>query len=275
MKTIKVLLLFFISSFSLAGFPQSGKTTKPGVVNVPYTLAKLYNIKPNTIASEYVIAESAEQFEKLTYATAYMGENGQPTKIDFSKQFVVIIYQPQAKKGIVSVNKIVKSGKNITLQYSVTFGKTSPSPVNDNAILVIDKTYYGSISLKKSIVNAVQAFKVTPLSDVEANLGQVTFSKNGKILFYYNQNEKAGKIRINDKEYPLTQYQFINNQDKGKKDAYRLSGKNITIEAPDMTVNSNNEGGDCIYGKIAVVKITADGNLITLTSVNVQDCPAY
>lgn len=275
MKTIKASLLLVILSISALGFSQTAKPAAQSSINVPYTPAKLYYIKPNTIATEYVIVESAEQFEKCTYATAYMGEDGQPTKIDFSKQFVLIINQPQAKKGVINVGKITKTEKNVTVQYSVTFGKTTPTTINDNAIIIIDKAYYGNISFKKNIVNTVQALKVTPLSDVEAGLGQVTFTKNGKVLFYYNQNEKTGKIRIDNKDYPLTKYQFINNQDKGKKDAYRLSGKNITIEAPGMTVDNSNEGGDCVYGKVAVVKITADGNLITLTNVTVQDCPAY
>ncbi len=109
---------------------------------------------------------------------------------------------------------------------------------------------------------------VMPLN-ISGDLGQVTFSQQENIIFYYNLKSKKGKIKINGTVYMLDKYSF-----DSKSGSYSLSGGQVSIVAPNCIYNES-EGADCGYGKFPVVTITLGTAVLKLNKVDVQDCPNY
>jgi hypothetical protein len=99
----------------------------------------------------------------------------------------------------------------------------------------------------------------------EGTLGQVTFSQNGKTLFYFVNKSKKGKIVINGTEYILKKLSFNNG-------TYKISGDQVTISSSKCKYNTS-EGGDCAYGIFSTISLTLNGISTTINNVELQDCP--
>ncbi|HHX24915.1 MAG TPA: hypothetical protein GX723_13065 [Thermoanaerobacterales bacterium] len=114
----------------------------------------------------------------------------------------------------------------------------------------------------------VADLKVDFLS-ISGDLGQITFSQEGQTIFYYDEQNKKGKIKINGNEYVIDKCSY----DK-QANSFFLSGNQITINCPNLEYYED-EGGDCMYGKFSVVTITLGSNVLTISNVEVQDCPLF
>ncbi len=244
-------------------------------IKVEYELAKNY-FKRNDIkfAGNQHMFDSRGIFEQFFGMATTMGEEGKPTPIDFSKQFVVALQEPDSNRiAEFNIKSFTKTGGNLNLTYSVKYGEALTYTSSNTCIIIVDKKFAGKISCSRTV--EVPTLKIAPLEN-SGNLGQVTFSTQESTWFYYNQKTKTGEINLDGKTYKLTDYTFVNNQGKkGKKDGYILKGEGVTVNAPNMTVTDNSSGGDCIYGKIPVVTITLNGAKLILKNVAVQDCPDY
>lgn len=118
-------------------------------MKVPFTLAKNYFIK-NTVEDKPTFVEKLRQkrFSKTFGAAATM--NNIPTKIDFSKQYVIAVINPSTEM-LTNLNMptLSKSGDIITLAYEEKVeGKQSYS-MRPNLILVVDNQYQGEIKTVK------------------------------------------------------------------------------------------------------------------------------
>lgn len=98
------------------------------------------------------------------------------------------------------------------------------------------------------------------------DLGQVTFSQKNKTLFYFEGKSKKGKIVINGTAYVLSKLSISNNG------SYRISGEQVTISTSSAKWDADH-GGDCAYGKVALVTIVLNGASTTIRNVELQDCP--
>ncbi|MFY7651136.1 MAG: hypothetical protein ACOVQE_00470, partial [Chitinophagaceae bacterium] len=243
---------------------------------VPFLLAKNYFIKKAN-SNANVIINTKEDFYSFFGAAASMGENGKPTEINFSTQYVIALIEPSSTVSTsIDVKTIEIKGTDLTVNYEVKYGENLTYTANNFQIIVLDKKFSGKVKYNKmgAANNAAQTLKVMPI-DVMGAPGQVTFSLNGKNLFYYSVTNKKGTINVNGKVYELTNYQFFNhNGTKQKFDGYTLSGNGITIKAPNVRPKTNN-GEDCLYGTVPLVTITIKGATTTLKNVSVQDCPDY
>ena len=124
-----------------------------------------------------------------------------------------------------------------------------------------------SLIIKNS--NAPSAkFTVNPLKE-GGGPGQVSFSKNGNILFYFEQKSQKGKIVINGTKYILNKGNCSGNYTTG---SYKLFGSGIVITALKCKVN---EVGDCFHGKCPQVTITQNKNSITIDNVDYMDCLSF
>jgi hypothetical protein len=146
----------------------------------------------------------------------------------------------------------------------------------ENSTTQTENSVASSDSLKKEIVDSSSlnatdtasstSLTITPL-EIEGDLGQITFTQNGKTIFYYDLESKKGKVNLGGKEYALDKYNF-------NSGTYKLSGSNVNISAPNAKYKES-EGGDCNYGKFAEVTITSGAETLKLKNVEVQDCPNY
>ena len=78
--------LFIAALLSLASCNQ--------VSDVPFEEVKNYFFRNDAEIPESPIIDSSEQFEELFGAAAFMGKNGQPTPVDFDREFVIAVVYP-------------------------------------------------------------------------------------------------------------------------------------------------------------------------------------
>ena len=64
------------------------------VSDIPFEEVKNYFFRNNAEIPESPIIDSSEQFGELFGAAAFMGKNGQPTPVDFDREFVIAVVYP-------------------------------------------------------------------------------------------------------------------------------------------------------------------------------------
>lgn len=127
-------------------------SVKPGDstlnANVPYKVAKNYFVK-NTVAAAYgnTKIESQADFDKVFGSAASMGQNGKPTPIDFSKEFVVAQVEDTSSQ-LVDLKPIsVKKNANILeVTYKKSVGENRTFTSRSALLLIIDKKYDGDVN---------------------------------------------------------------------------------------------------------------------------------
>ena len=67
------------------------------------------------------------------------------------------------------------------------------------------------------------AFEIAP-QDIASEKGRSIFSKDGKTLFFFDQNSNSGTIKIDGNDYVLNAYDFSENK-------YKITGPEVSIEA--------------------------------------------
>jgi len=143
MKKLLGLLLGLTLVFSCAEQKSSA---------IPYSEAQNYFLKNDAKESgnDFIKVESKEDFDKLFGAAARMGENGMPTNIDFSKDYVIVLMtKPTTKTTDIVVKDITKDKDNVLITYSVSEGAENSYTIKPVKILVVSKEYDGNISLNK------------------------------------------------------------------------------------------------------------------------------
>jgi len=124
-----------ISSCGLAGHQE-----------IEYTVAKHYFFNGDAEAPESPMVTSQEDFDLLYGKGAVMGRDGQPTEIDFSKQFVVGIVLPETDDYTTIVpGTLVKQKDTLTLHYSLEYGEKDMTwTMRPMALVVVDRKYLPS-----------------------------------------------------------------------------------------------------------------------------------
>ena len=124
---------------------QGGKITDYKPFRVPYTLARNYFKRNDNIEDVLPIKISSEE-ELLRFFgyAAFMGRNGEPTKIDFDKSFVIPIILPQTDQEteIIIYGLYHSRPDTLTLEYGTMCQEEHLSytmqPFN---LLIVDKEY--------------------------------------------------------------------------------------------------------------------------------------
>lgn len=130
----------------------------------------------------------------------------------------------------------------------------------------VSKADSALISNNSMSKNTPNALKVETLNE-SANLGKTIFTENGKTIISFNTDNQKGKIRINGKDYELSQLNFTENN-------YEIKGPEIEIVATNGDFEEMTS--DCTYGTFPEIKIKLkDQSSTTLKNVKVQDCPNY
>lgn len=118
-----------------------------------------------------------------------------------------------------------------------------------------------------------QCISLNAQFDVQGDMGQITFSQenaNGEnvTIFYFKKDIKKGKIVINEIEYAITNFSYI---EKGGNNSFKLTGDKVKIET--SLFEDSGEGEDCLFGSVESATITIDGITTTINDITVQDCP--
>jgi hypothetical protein len=109
------------------------------------------------------------------------------------------------------------------------------------------------------------AFQILPQNIASEN-GRTIFKQNGNVLFYFDQNSNEGNIRIDGKDYALSQFDFTENN-------YSISGNGVEIEAANG--DFKDEKNDCMEGNFPEIKVSLDGKIVNLANITSEDCSNY
>ncbi len=96
--------------------------------------------------TELLIIHSQADLEQYFGEAAFMGKGGEPTKIDFSKQFVVAKVLPVTNHPTnISLRRIERNGdKHLTLVWHIAVNDTPQSySMQPMKLVVLDKKYEG------------------------------------------------------------------------------------------------------------------------------------
>ena len=109
------------------------------------------------------------------------------------------------------------------------------------------------------------AFQILP-QNIASEKGRTIFKQNGNVLFYFDQNSNEGNIRIDGKDYTLSQFDFTENN-------YSISGNGVEIEAANG--DFKDEKNECMEGNFPEIKVSLDGKIVNLANIKSEDCSNY
>ena len=144
MKKI-IFALAAIMALAACGNKQAATPTSEGNVDkskVAFEVAKNYFFKNDQVIPEYPKITTEEEFTKLFGMATTMGENGKPTAIDFTKQFVLAIVLPETDFTTeINPVKVEEKGDSLLYTYEIKSGEKQSFSIQPISIIILDKKY--------------------------------------------------------------------------------------------------------------------------------------
>ena len=140
----KVLLAFAVLLGLVACTTNKATSAEKSVVSseVPFTVAEHYFFNKGQDIPVNPKITSEELFKQLFGMATVMGENGKPTKIDFSKQFVLAIVLPVTDINTeITPVKVEEKGDTLFYHYDVKTGEKQSFSIQPLSIIILDKKY--------------------------------------------------------------------------------------------------------------------------------------
>ena len=123
-------------------------------------MAKNYFFKNDQVIPEYPKITTEEEFNKLFGMATTMGENGKPTAIDFTKQFVLAIVLPETDFATeINPVKVEEKGDSLLYTYEVKTGEKQ------------------SFSIQPT-TTSLSISKVSPSSEITSSCPHMAHAKN-------------------------------------------------------------------------------------------------
>ena len=144
-NTMKKILLAFTMLLAMVACTNKPATAVEDYeVNseVAFEVAKNYFFKNDQVIPEYPKITTEEEFNKLFGMATIMGENGKPTAIDFTKQFVVAIVLPITDFATeINPVKVEEKGDSLLCTYEIKIGEKQSFSIQPVSIIILDKEY--------------------------------------------------------------------------------------------------------------------------------------
>ena len=110
--------------------------------NVPYDTVRNYFFRNDATAPASPKISSREQFDSLFGAAAFMGKDGQPTSIDFGRQFVIAVVLPETDiETTLEPLSLTRSGGELTFTYGKKEGGKVSYTMRPVLLVAVDKAY--------------------------------------------------------------------------------------------------------------------------------------
>ena len=140
----KVLLAFAVLLGLVACTANKATSAEKSVVSseVPFTVAEHYFFNKGQDIPVNPKITSEELFKQLFGMATVMGENGKPTEIDFSKQFVLAVVLPVTDINTeINPIKVEDKGDTLFYHYDVKTGEKQSFSIQPLSIIILDKKY--------------------------------------------------------------------------------------------------------------------------------------
>ena len=109
---------------------------------VTFEVAKNYFFKNDQQIPASPKITSEEEFNKLFGMATVMGEDGKPTSIDFTKQFVLAIVLPVTDTATeINPVKVEVKSDSLFYSYEVKTGEKQTYSIQPVSIIILDKQY--------------------------------------------------------------------------------------------------------------------------------------
>ena len=142
---MKKILLAFTMLLAIAACTNKSVTAvgnNEESSEVAFEVAKNYFFKNDQVIPEYPKITTEEEFNKLFGMATTMGEEGKPTAIDFTKQFVLAIVLPVTDFATeINPVKVEEKGDSLLYTYDVKTGEKQSFRIQPVSIIVLDKQY--------------------------------------------------------------------------------------------------------------------------------------
>lgn len=152
------LICIILSFMMLSSYPtqatnvtEGPRATAVSNVSIPYIVAQRY-FQSNRIkrlpSSKFTTQKS---FDKCFGAAPVMGKDGEPTSIDFSKEYVIAVSKPETyfttELSDVSLKRDLKH--RIVFTYKTKIGEKQSYTIVPCLLIVVNKKYNGKVVLKE------------------------------------------------------------------------------------------------------------------------------
>ena len=114
-------------------------------IDVPFIIAKNYFVnntyKAGDLNNYKIVTE--KQFSDFIGMATLIGPEGKPTKVDFSKKFVVIVVNPETDLPTkLTAEKLTLLGKNkLKFEYKTEIGKKATYTMTPFTMVIVDSKY--------------------------------------------------------------------------------------------------------------------------------------
>lgn len=123
-------------------------STTAGTQDVPFVMADHYFVKNDVQTLPHGAITSQEEFYRYFGEAAVMG--GQPTNINFQKQFAIAVCAPQTNHHtVISPASLKLGGQNLTFTYHIEKGEQMGYTIQPLLLIVVDKKYEKPLILRE------------------------------------------------------------------------------------------------------------------------------
>ena len=140
--------MIFMLMLLLVGVGTDAKN-KP--MNIPFHIAERYFVNNDIQVKPSYVITTEKIFNQVFGCAPVMGKNGMPTKIDFSKEYVIAICKPEidTETSLNAVSLKRATGKNLVFTYRTIQGAKMTYTIRPCLLIVVSKKYSGKVSFKE------------------------------------------------------------------------------------------------------------------------------
>ena len=180
------------------------KPAEASVVNVPFEVAKNYFFKNGQTIPTSPKITAAEAFDQLFGMAAFMGKNGQPTPIDFEKQFAIAVVLLETNHSTeLHAESLTDDGKKLIFTYRVDVAPKENTWTQVPMLLIfVDRQYErNSVELQSNFVTdilgtwQVRTFDNIMLTEDSVSFPTISLLENGVITASAGCNGMGGNYQ--------------------------------------------------------------------------------
>ncbi|MDR2145390.1 MAG: hypothetical protein LBE91_02885 [Tannerella sp.] len=119
--------------------------------DIIFSIAKNYFVKNTVNILDNPKIETSEKFNDIFGMATTMGNEGKPTEIDFTKQYVIAVILPETdlQTTVEPVSLQKNEAGEIILTYKSMVGQKQSFTTRPNFAIIVDKTENGRITLNE------------------------------------------------------------------------------------------------------------------------------
>ncbi|MBR2266407.1 MAG: hypothetical protein IJ882_07070 [Paludibacteraceae bacterium] len=132
---MKKLIILALAATMLAACGQKKE--------VPYIVAHNYFVRNDVTGHVPAKIVSLDEFERYFGMAAFMGKNGQPTPVDFEKQFAIAVVLPETNHSTkLHAQSLIDDGQKLTFIYHVNVAPEENTWTQVPVLLIfVDRQY--------------------------------------------------------------------------------------------------------------------------------------